>query len=143
MMARKAIRQGITMAGKSLLMVVLMTAHLIAQVDRATLSGTITDTSGAIVPDAAAIVESPDTGLKREAQSATGGAYTFSQLPIGVYTLTISKPGFRSVRITDVRLRRGASSAWANTNPVLGAGEPGLETDTGRLKFGDGRHTIG
>jgi Major tropism determinant N-terminal domain len=41
-------------------------------------------------------------------------------------------------RITDVRLRRGAASAWANANPTLGDGEPGLETDTGNLKFGDG-----
>lgn len=41
-------------------------------------------------------------------------------------------------RITDVRLRRGVSSDWATTNPILSAGEPGLESDTGDLKFGDG-----
>lgn len=41
-------------------------------------------------------------------------------------------------KITDVRMRRGTAAAWASINPVLGAGEPGLETDTGKLKFGNG-----
>jgi lysophospholipase L1-like esterase len=41
-------------------------------------------------------------------------------------------------RITDVRLRRGTAAAWTSANPVLGAGEPGLETDTFKIKFGNG-----
>lgn len=35
-------------------------------------------------------------------------------------------------------LRRGVSTAWAERNPVLRAGEPGVEIDTKRLKIGDG-----
>lgn len=38
----------------------------------------------------------------------------------------------------NIRIRRGTSSEWANKNPVLGSGEPGLETDTGRFKIGTG-----
>lgn len=38
----------------------------------------------------------------------------------------------------EIRMRRGVSSTWAARNPVLAAGEPGLETDTGRFKVGDG-----
>ena len=41
-------------------------------------------------------------------------------------------------KLTDIRLRRGLASDWTATNPVLGAGEPGLETDSNKLKFGDG-----
>lgn len=41
-------------------------------------------------------------------------------------------------RITDMRVRRGTAALWASTNSVLSVGEPGLETDTNRLKFGDG-----
>ena len=59
------------------------------------------------MPGAVATIESTETGLRREAQSAAGGTYTFSQLPIGVYTLTVSKPGFRPVKITDLRLGVG------------------------------------
>lgn len=36
------------------------------------------------------------------------------------------------------KFRRGTASEWTTANPVLLAGEPGLETDTGKMKFGDG-----
>ena len=39
---------------------------------------------------------------------------------------------------TTILLRRGAAIQWSNANTVLGAGEAGVETDTGRLKIGDG-----
>lgn len=37
-----------------------------------------------------------------------------------------------------IRLRRDISSNWTSNNPILKVGEPGLETDTRKLKFGDG-----
>jgi len=41
-------------------------------------------------------------------------------------------------RLMDIKLRRGTAAAWTSANPILDAGEPGLETDTGRIKLGDG-----
>jgi len=40
---------------------------------------------------------------------------------------------------TTVRLRRGTTSRWRKSNPILARGEPGVETNTGRLKIGDGK----
>ncbi|MEE2522633.1 hypothetical protein V1639_10715 [Pseudarthrobacter sp. J75] len=37
-----------------------------------------------------------------------------------------------------IQLRRGPAAQWAEVNPVLGQGEPGVESDTGKLKLGDG-----
>lgn len=37
-----------------------------------------------------------------------------------------------------IQLRRGTAAHWASSNPVLGDGEPGIETDTGKQKFGNG-----
>lgn len=37
-----------------------------------------------------------------------------------------------------IRVRRGTAAQWASANPVLLAGEPGMETDTGVIKYGDG-----
>ena len=37
-----------------------------------------------------------------------------------------------------IRLRRGTATEWVSKNPILALGEPGLETDTRKLKFGDG-----
>lgn len=39
---------------------------------------------------------------------------------------------------TTIQLRRGQSAEWERVNPILKAGEPGFEIDTGRLKIGDG-----
>jgi len=36
------------------------------------------------------------------------------------------------------KLRRGSASGWATANPILRAGEPGIETDTNKFKFGNG-----
>jgi hypothetical protein len=36
------------------------------------------------------------------------------------------------------QLRRAIASNWTSTNPILQAGEPGFETDTYKLKIGDG-----
>lgn len=40
-----------------------------------------------------------------------------------------------------IKLRRDTSTAWAQVNPTLAAGEPGLETDTLKVKYGDGSTT--
>lgn len=40
--------------------------------------------------------------------------------------------------IIQIQLRRDLSANWTTANPVLKSGEPGYETDTGKLKFGDG-----
>ncbi len=37
-----------------------------------------------------------------------------------------------------IRLRRGTAAQWTSQNPTLKLGEPGLETDTGKIKYGDG-----
>lgn len=37
-----------------------------------------------------------------------------------------------------IQLRRDTAANWAATNSMLVQGEPGLETDTGKIKYGDG-----
>jgi hypothetical protein len=39
---------------------------------------------------------------------------------------------------TQIKLRRDTAANWTSTNPVLGLGEPGFETDTRKIKYGDG-----
>ena len=42
---------------------------------------------------------------------------------------------------TRIKLRRDTATRWQNINPVLSLGEPGVETDTGKMKIGDGTKT--
>ena len=39
---------------------------------------------------------------------------------------------------TTFKFKRGTAARWAEVNPILAQGEPGLEYDTGKLKIGDG-----
>lgn len=42
---------------------------------------------------------------------------------------------------TQIQVRRGTASSWTSTNPTLAAGEIGFETDTGKIKVGNGSST--
>jgi hypothetical protein len=80
-----------------------------AQVDRAGLSGTVTDSTGAIIAGVRIQVVSQETGLRREVQTSDVGYYSVAQLPVGVYTVTVVQPGFRTMAFKDVRLGVGDS----------------------------------
>ena len=97
------------MKGRVLLWALLMggSAQLSAQVDRASLVGTVTDSSGAVISAARVEVLSQETGLRREAETGPNGVYTVSQLPIGVFDINISRPGFRTVTVKELRLGVG------------------------------------
>jgi len=90
-----------------ILAVLVLASAAFAQVDRATLTGTVTDPSGAVVPRANVEVRSPDTGLHRDVPTGAAGNYTFAGLPIGNYTVVVSFQGFTPVTIKDVRLGVG------------------------------------
>jgi hypothetical protein len=80
---------------------------LVAQVDHASLSGTVTDASSAVVQGASVETVSIETGFRRQTTTGTGGTYQIPGLPIGNYTVTFSKLGFKPVEIKDVELAVG------------------------------------
>jgi hypothetical protein len=80
-----------------------------AQVDRATLSGTISDGTGAKIGAAKISLESAGTGFRREIASTEAGTYQFPGLPVGSYSVTISKEGFSTARFDAVVLTVGQS----------------------------------
>jgi hypothetical protein len=79
------------------------------QVDRANLNGTVTDASGALIPNAKIQVTAPATGLQRDTVTGANGAYQIPGLPIGSYAVTISKEGFKTVQYKQVDLSVGQS----------------------------------
>ena len=94
---------------KLLSLAILFTSLSFAQVDRATLSGTITDPSDAQIAAATVAVESAATGLRRETITSATGAYQLPALPPGTYTISISKAGFNTARFARVTLTVGQS----------------------------------
>src|SRR5215468_1805942 len=84
-----------------------LAAPLMAQVDHASLNGTVTDASQSVVPGAKVEAVSSLTGFRRETFTGSSGTYQIPAVPIGVYTVTISKAGFRAAEFKDVELTVG------------------------------------
>jgi hypothetical protein len=76
---------------------IVPTTH--AQVDRAGLTGTVTDTSGKALPAVQITALQTATGLHRETLTSPTGTYDIPELPVGVYRVTYSEPGFQETII--------------------------------------------
>jgi Carboxypeptidase regulatory-like domain len=70
-----------------------------------TILGTITDTSGAVVPNAAVKITNLQTGQVRIARSNSSGNYIAPALPPGRYTVEAEMQGFRKATFKDVELQ--------------------------------------
>ena len=68
----------------------------------ATLVGTVTDQTGAAVPNAPVSISNQGTRAAITAASNESGNYDFSLLPPGIYTVTVTAPGFQKSVMTDV-----------------------------------------
>src|SRR5438046_1471037 len=86
------------------LAVIVFTAavSLYSQAVNATLLGTITDASGAAVPNAKITITEVNTGVSRTVQTNESGNYTFSELPPGTYSVTAEQAGFKRAARTGV-----------------------------------------
>ncbi len=91
--------------------VVCLYIHAGAQSATATLSGTVEDAAGAIVPGANVTVENIATRLRRQAKSNESGSYTVPLLPPGEYIVTVESQGFAPVQINKVVLNVGDQKA--------------------------------
>ncbi len=70
----------------------------------ASLNGTVSDSTGALIEHAKVSARNTATNATRAAFSGAGGAYAISELPAGVYELTVEKDGFRSVQFRALNL---------------------------------------
>ena len=88
------------------------------------LSGTVTDASGALVPNATLTIKNPAVGAALTQHTNSQGGYAFSDLQVGTYTLTVSAQGFANTVIQNVIIDTGRSS---NINPTLKVGASSQE----------------
>jgi hypothetical protein len=68
-----------------LLFLLVQGRYAFAQVDTGSITGTVTDSSGAVVPDADVTLLNTDQGLTLQTKSNSSGGYTFSPVRIGLY----------------------------------------------------------
>ena len=82
------------MLGK-LLTFMAFTATLSAQTPQAAITGVVTDTQGALIPGATVVLRSADTQVATNTSTNSSGLFTARALPIGRYTLTVERSGFK------------------------------------------------
>jgi hypothetical protein len=85
----------------------VMATPAFAQRFTASIRGTVTDTSNAVVPAAKVTLKNEETGLTRTMPTNSSGNYSFADLPVGSYRIEVESPGFK----TAVRTKIGISVA--------------------------------
>ncbi len=82
-----------------------------SQVTGATLSGTVTDASGAVIAGAAVSVKNTATGVSRDTTSDSAGLYTFPNLTAGDYEVRVTAKGFSTAVQSNLNLAVGRNSS--------------------------------
>jgi Carboxypeptidase regulatory-like domain/TonB-dependent Receptor Plug Domain len=110
-------RKGWLLSGVLLLLVV--TIPVCAQKISGDIAGDVTDSTGAVVANATVTAEKLDTRLLRSATASSTGSFRIPELPIGIYKVSVSAPGFK----TTVRNMEVSAAALTHADFVLQVGE--------------------
>jgi hypothetical protein len=97
-----------------------LTHHVHAQVVGGTISGTITDTTGAALPNAHVLVHNDETGNERRLMTGTDGRYSAPSIPVGIYTVTAGADGFDDHTLSGIALSVGQSQIISLTLALTG-----------------------
>jgi hypothetical protein len=119
----------------------LPSTRMFGQINTATLSGTVKDSSGAVVPDASVVVTATATGTTRTIRTNAAGLFTAPLLQPGIYNVAISKEGFSTTEQSDIELQVNQSASLDFTMNIGSVGqtvqvsgtEPVLNTQTAGL----------
>jgi hypothetical protein len=108
--------------------VILVPSHIRAQVVGATLSGTVTDSSGGVIPNAQVSIRNTETDVTRTLTTNSDGLYTSPNLLPGTYAVTVSAPGFGTEEQMGVTLTVGSEQVLNFTMRVGNVAEKVLVT---------------
>jgi hypothetical protein len=109
--------------------------------DLATIVGTVTDPTGAVVPAAKITVSNPTKGFTRTYASNSAGEYTAALIPIGDYTVTAEVTGFQRLTRAGITLAAGQTLrvdlrlevGTSQQHMTVVGNVPKVETETGAI----------
>lgn len=109
-----------------------------AQTFRGGISGTVTDTSGAVVPSAAVHLRNTGTNAAQDTTSSSAGEFQFSDLPLGIYVVSVKAAGFQAVQVNGINVSAGViynlpvrlAVAQATQTVEISAASVSLDTDS-------------
>ena len=101
---------------------VLTTGLHAQQTNVGNITGSVQDATAAIVPGAEVLVVNTATGVAQSASTTSAGLYNINLLPVGSYTVTVTKTGFQKEKKINVEVLTGQTSTvdlfcgWARPN---------------------------
>jgi hypothetical protein len=114
-----------------LAIIALSASAALAQITAATISGTIKDDTGGILPGADIVVRNLDTGISRSAVANADGAFTLAGLPPGKYEIRVALPGFTtSVQTVELTV---AQQAGLTITLKVGAAQESVTVTAGAV----------
>jgi len=102
-------------------------ALLLAQVNTGTISGAVSDATGALVPGAQVTLKNVDAGVSRMVTTNERGRYDAPSISLGGYEITVTAPGF------DTGVRREITLTAAQMEEVEVALKMGAATEKGEV----------
>src|SRR2546428_9624696 len=87
--------------------VFMFSALAVAQVTTGTISGTVSDSTGAVVPGVNVTLKSVEKGISRTVRTDEGGRYRAPELALGSYEITAAATGFETVVRSGITLTVG------------------------------------
>jgi hypothetical protein len=130
------------LAALALVFGILTSLRLPAQVAGATVLGTITDRSGAVIPNARVYMENLATGFTANVTTDAAGFYAVPNLLIGKYKITVTANGFETQIRTDITLTVGGEQVL-NVRMAVGKVTEQIEVTTEAPSVQLGSSTIG
>jgi len=100
------------------LLLCLLSTNAFAQGERATVTGTVSDASGAIVPAVAISIRNLETNATSRTSTNSAGLFYIPALSPGAYDINAEKAGFRPSRVLNLRLTVGLTATVAITLEV-------------------------
>jgi hypothetical protein len=102
MRSKKVLARVMTCSLSLLLIMSSFSSMALAQTT-ARISGTVTDSAGAVVPNADVVIKNNETGADFKLKSKEDGSFILPSLPLAIYTVTVTAPGFKTTTVTGVK----------------------------------------
>jgi len=123
---------------KTSLLLLVLGCFLIALPDTAsaqgivtgTITGTITDASGAVVREAPVVATNNQTGIKITGKTGSAGEIALKDVPLGTYTVVVTAPGFSPLTVNNLEVSSGGTSSIGNQHLAVGNTAEQVEVST-------------
>ena len=99
-----------------LVAVALFTLSGKAQVTTGTITGTVSDNTGAVLPSAKVVILNEDTGISRSIQTDASGRFSAPSLSVGKYRVTASQDGFQNEARSGIDITVGLPRSWTSNS---------------------------